>query len=556
MALMINAAPHFPKPTNSPFIGFAPGTPERSVLEKELLRMVCRPIDIIPSVPLWINGPVESFHKTQIFAPHNLGRTICFVNLANEKNVHHAINTVLAAREEWSQIPWFMRLNIFQRAARLLETKYMIPMVAAVMEDYSKNPYEAFIDVQELVDFWNFNVYYAYTIYQEQPQSTRDAQNLLDYRPLEGFVFAASPNNFLAINGNLASAPLIMGNVVVAKPPTEVAHSYHMALNILFEAGLPHNVLSVIYGDEEMIGNIVFEHRELSGLHFTGSTETFIKLSQRIVNNYRKYRDYPRIAGETGGKDWLVVFDDHDPKETATAIIGGGFGAQGRKCSSTSRVYMTKKMWERVSRALINEMTNIFVGDVVANLSNYLGAIINKQEYEKVKAYIERLRAHHDGQDGIITEMYQTPLCTPPSSQGYFITPTIAVTTDPLYESMQEEIFGPVVTVCPMDKQDFDATVLSLCDSTSPYALTGAIHVRDIKKFCDALQRLRYAAGNKYNKWSTGAVVDQQPFGGSRMSGTNNKVGWRLNLYQWTTLGTIGLTHVLPTDFRPSYLKR
>lgn len=547
---MFNAVINFPKPASSPFISFAKGTPERAQLEKEIEEMVVK-FPRTYAIPLWIGEPIYIGSSVFVCAPHDLSRNISHVNQANKRHVIEAINMVLDARKSWAKIPWELRLQIFQQAARLIETKYMIKMVFAVMEDYSKNPYEAFIDVQELVDFLNYGVYYASQIYSKQPQSNRDMQNFLDYRPLEGFVFAASPNNFLAINGNLACAPLIMGNVVIAKPPTEVAKSYNMFLNILLESGLPHNVLAVLYGDEEMIGDMIFEHPSFSGLHFTGSTETFIKLSQRIANNLDKYHDFPRVVGETGGKDWLVVYDDHDPVVTATAIVGGGFGAQGRKCSSTSRVYITHEMWQKVFPIVKKFMLEIKVGDVT-NLENYVGALINKQEYDKVTGYLSRATQRFLHKDEVV-DLFITPMT--PEPLGHFIQPTIIVTNNPHYETMVNEVFGPVVTVYPMAKDDFEKNVLQLCNETSKYGLTGAIHTRGRQKFYEALEALRYAAGNVYNKWTTGALVDLQPFSGARKSGTNSKVGWDQNLYQWVSPRTIGLTHNLPTHFAPPYLK-
>jgi len=551
MALLLNALPKIRKPDNSPFISFEPGSSERIRLQQEIENLRSKDKDNPEILPLWINGPVVTDQTAPCIVPHDFKRELARYCEAREEDVNKAIQTVLEARERWSQIPWPMRLFIFQRAARLLEKKYLIPMVAAVMEDYSKNPYEAFIDVQELIDFLNFNCYYAYKIYREQPDSNTDTFNMLDYLPLEGFVFAVPPNNFIAINGNLASAPLIMGNVVVVKPSEDVVYSCHLFLKILLEAGLPKDVLAVINGDEKMIGEIALSHPELSGVHFTGSTETFELISKYVADNLSRYRGYPRIVGETGGKDPLLVYDDHNPVETAAAIVVGGFGAQGRKCSSTSRVYMTDDMWGKIKPIVDSFLREIKVGDV-GDFRNYLGAVINENEFRKIKDFISKSRNDWTIKKdvirmsgGIFHNIY-----------GWFVQPTIIVTTNPDYPTMQKEIFGPVVTICILSKERFEKEVRSICNQTSSYGLTGAIQVEDMLTFCEALQELRYVAGNIYNWKTTGAMVNAQPFSGGRKSGTNSKVGWHLNLRQWVHPRTISLTYVKPTEFEPPYLSR
>lgn len=552
MTLLTNAFPKIKEPENSPFVAFEKGSKERAALELEIEKIRKSKPEVLP---LWIGGPVKTSAKAICVAPHDFKRVLAEYCVCSEKDAHNAIKTVLDARKAWSQIPLEARLGIFQKAARLLETKYLFKMVAAVMEDYSKNPYEAFIDVQELVDFWNFNCYYASTIYQEQPRSNNDTSNMLDYRPLEGFVYALPPNNFIAIEGNLPTAPLIMGNVVIVKPSSDVVYSFHLVLKILLEAGLPKNVLAVLHGDSKMISDIILDHPMLSGVHFTGGTETFKEIRWKIAQNEYKdlYKNFVRIVGETGGKDFIVVFDDHDPVETAATMVIGGFGYQGRKCSATSRVYMTCEMWEKVRPELSKFMKLIKVGDV-ADFSNYMNAMINEKEFRKSEAYIERAWADSEKSDeGAVCVFYSGRNY---SSKGWFIYPTIIVTKDPHYVTMREEIFGPVITVCVLPQKNYKARVLKLCDETSPYALTGAIHTNDALTFCEALQELRYAAGNIYNAKTTGAMVGAQPFSGSRKSGTNSKVGWRLNLYQWADPRTISITKVKPTDFAPPYLDR
>lgn len=556
--MMLNAAPIVPKPQNSPFVSFAKGTTEREKLGAAISFLRGTTSCFSSEVPLWIEGPVYT-NKTRVcLVPHDLNRRLGIYNAAEEGHVHDAIRTVLTAKEKWSRLHWFLRLSIFQRAASLLEKKYLIPMVAAVMEDYSKTPYEAFIDVQELIDFWRFNSYYAYTIYQEQPDSNTDTQNMLEYRPLEGFVFAVSPNNFVAINGNLCTAPLMMGNTVIAKPSSDVVYSFNLVLQILLEAGLPHDVLAVLYGDSKMIGDIVLDNEMLSGVHFTGGTETFKEIRWRIAQNeYQdKYRNFVRIVGETGGKDFIVVYDDHDPVQTASAIVVGGFGAQGRKCSATSRVYMTEVMWAKVKPHLERFMQMIKVGDV-ADFRNYMGAIINKREYFKIVDYINVANMHLSDKAYENLGVKEILGGYSSSDNGYFIRPMVIVTKNPNYPTMKEEIFGPVVTVCLLPKEKFEnGEVLKICDRTSPFALTGAVQTNDIYQFSEGLEELRYAAGNVYNWKTTGAMVNAQPFSGARMSGTNSKVGWRLNLYNWIDARTISLTHVKPEDFAPPYLDR
>ncbi len=548
MTLMLNTLPQIRKPINSPFISFAKGTKERESLLKEIENITnAKP----ETLPLWINGTVlTKTEKRTCIAPHNFNFILAYYATASEEYVVKAIETVLSARKKWLTLPWQFRLSIFQTAARLLETKYLYKMVAAVMEDYSKTPYEAFIDVQELIDFLNFNCYYASTIYAEQPDSNVDTLNLLDYRPLEGFVYAIPPNNFVAIEGNLPTAPLIMGNVVIVKPSSDVVYSFHLVLKILLEAGLPKDVLAVLHGDSKMISDIILDHPMLSGVHFTGGTDTFKELRWKIAQNEYKdlYKGFVRIVGETGGKDPIVVFDDHDPVATAAAIVVGGFGAQGRKCSATSRVYMTNEMWQKVRPVLLKFMETIKVGDV-ADFKNYMGAIINQRECAKIVKYIRNAFNPSEG-EGVL-EVLGGSFST---SIGWFVHPTVIVTKNPHYLTMEEEIFGPVVTICTLPQRKFEERVLKLCDETSPYGLTGAIHTDNIYTFCEALDELRYVAGNMYNWKTTGAMVNAQPFSGSRKSGTNSKVGWRLNLYQWTEPRTIGQTLVKPTDFAPPYL--
>lgn len=555
MIFMPNALPKISKPENSPFVNYAKGSKERLELEKEIERIRNFKVsEAEHNISLWINGPV--FSGTSLLrpcvVPHDRYRSLGDYSTVCEKDVHQAIDTVLKARDDWSQVHWFVRLHIFRTAARLLETKYLHRMVAAVMEDYSKNPFEAFIDVQELIDFLSFNTYYASEIYREQPDSNRDTSNMLDYLPLEGFIFAVSPNNFIAINGNLCTAPLIMGNVVVAKPSSDVVYSFNLFLQILLEAGLPKNVLSVIYGDSKVIGDIVLEHKMLSGIHFTGGTDTFNTMWRKVGLNIDHYRNYPELVGETGGKDAILVYNDVEPMQSAVSMAVGGFGAQGRKCSATSRVYMTKEMWGRVKPHLISVMDKIKTGDV-ADFTNYMGAIINEREFKKISAYIDGAKKFMLEKPDELVEVLSGK-CIPPS-HGWFIPPTVIVTTNPHYQTMSEEIFGPVITVCVLPQERFDIEAKKLYDETSPYALTGSVHTNNVLKFCEALHELRFAVGNIYDDRTTAAMVNYQPFSGLRKSGTDSKVGWSKNLRKWTRERTICL-RTNKTTFPPSYLDR
>ncbi|KKU51211.1 MAG: 1-pyrroline-5-carboxylate dehydrogenase [Parcubacteria group bacterium GW2011_GWA2_47_10] len=540
---MVNACPVIPKPQNSPFVSFAKGTKERDLLQREIERSRSKKHLDSSAIPLWINGPVVTGTKRYCIVPHNLKQGLGLYSVASEYHVARAVETVLAARDRWVQAPWFMRFHIFRKAARLIETKYLIPLVTAVMEDYSKNAFEAFIDVQELIDFLNFNVYFAYELYSKQPDSNADTFNMINYSPHEGFIFAVSPNNFIAINGNLCTAPLIMGNVVIAKPSSDVVYSFNMFLNILIEAGLPRDVLAVLYGDSKVIGEMLLDHPMLAGVHFTGGTDTFNAMNRTVGQNIEKYKNYPKIVGETGGKDPIVVYDDHDPLQTATAIVVGGFGAQGRKCSATSRVYMTQGMLVRVLPHLKKYLGMIKVGDV-ADFRNYMGAIINEREFKKINEYINRAHLDKDAKSILSGKVGF-------ASNGYFIPPTIILTTNPDYVTVREEIFGPVVTIVTIPEERFEKEVLDICDRTSPYALTGAVHTGDVLKFCEALQKLRYAVGNFYDDRTTAAMVNAQPFSGGRKSGTNSKVGWWPNLMNWVNMQTVCL-RLSKTTFPPA----
>jgi 1-pyrroline-5-carboxylate dehydrogenase len=546
----INGIPKFPKPENSPFEGYKKDTEAEKRLRAEIvkLRNTYR-YGARAVLPLYIGGKeVYATTLKQALVPHRKGAVLAEYCCATEDQVKEAIEGVLAARAMWAGIPWQEKLFIFWTAADLLEKKYRETMVAAVMEEFSKSPFEAFIDVQELIDFLRFNVYWAQEIYAEQPDSTFEDFNMLDHRPLEGFVFALPPNNFIAIGGNLPTAPLIMGNVVVAKPSSDVTYCFHQFLSILWEAGLPKEVLAVLHGDSRMIGKTIMSHKDLSGIHFTGGTDTFNSLFKTTAENVDGYTDYVRIIGETGGKDFIVVLNDADLADTATAIIVGGFGYQGRKCSATSRVYICEKEWALLRPLLIGWMNKIKVGDVL-DFSNYMNAIINEREYRKLVRYIEQART--DASRNWVKELVGGGYS---EENGWFIHPTLIVTDDPNYKTMEEELFGPIVTICVLPDEMTDDELFALCNQTSPYALTGAVHTTSIKRLSNGLNKLRHAAGNIYRWKTTGARVGKQPFGGARKSGTAGKVGFITNLRNWVSPRTISLMTSPPKNPFPPYL--
>lgn len=552
----MNGSVYIHEPPNVPMIHFEKGNVEREKLITAIddLRSK-KPIKL----PLWIGGePIYTESFSLCIPPHDMSRVLAEYAIADDLLVECAIQATLQAKKQWEQIPWHMRLNIFRKAAYLLEHKYFYDAVAVVMEDFSKNPYEAMIDVVELIDFWNFNPYYASEIYQEQPRSSTNDFNFMDYRPWEGFIAAFPPNNFVAIALNLPTAPLIMGNVVVCKPAPETIFSFHFMLNILHEAGLPKNVLAILHGDEKMIGGILLHNPYLAHVHFTGSMQTMHTLIETVGKNIRNYHGSPEVIGEAGGKNFMIVYDDADIQEVAAAIVQSAFGYQGRKCSALSRLYLTYEKWVQIKPILFGFMSEIRTGDV-ADFANYLGAIINEQEYRKIVGYIKRTRVlpstitmldgghGHDKKGMWIRQSYYK------NEKGYWVEPTIIVTNNPSSPTMTEEIFGPVLTVYPMGQKEFTETVMHLCND-NPYRLTGAVHTSDIATLSDAINDLRFAAGNLYDCRTTGAVVNRQPFGGSGKSGSNSKPGSKLNLYRWVNPQSISLMNLKPTHFAPAYL--
>jgi len=553
----VNGTIRFPKPQNASMVQFEKGTVERQHLNDAIIRLRTR--EEIPTLPLVING--ECIFDSSVYGkcipPHDITRELARYAHAHTGQMKDAIEGVLHAQTKWQSLPWHLRLHIFRKAAYLLEHTYFYDAVAVVMEDFSKNPFEAMIDVVELIDFWNFNVHFASEIYQEQPESSAGDLNFMDYRPWQGFIAAFPPNNFIAISLNIPTAPLMMGNVVVCKPAPETIFSFHFMLNILHEAGLPLDVLAVLHGDEQMIGNMLLDSPHLAAVHFTGSTQTMHKLVATVGQNICRYNGFPEVIGETGGKDFMIVYDDANSYEVAAAIAQSAFGYQGRKCSALSRLYLTHEKWSEIEPILVGFMNEMKAGDV-ADFSNYLGAIISEQEYQKIVGYIQRTRVLpstviiHEQKIQHREDTWQHPSYYK-NEKGYWVKPMIIVTNDPHSPTMMQEIFGPVLTVYPMKREEFALAALQLCND-NPYRLTGAVQTSNILTLSEAIRGLRFAAGNLYDCRTTGAVVNRQPFGGSGKSGSNSKPGSKLNLYRWLNPQSVSLMNTKPVHFAPAYL--
>ncbi len=532
-----------PFPKNEPILTFAPGTKERIEVKKEIEKISNQEIEI----PLIIGGKeIKTGQLGECRLPHEHGKVIGRYHKAGEKEIEMAIESALKAWEEWQAMPWYQRVSIFMKAAELLSKKYRYFMDAVVMLVHSKNPFQAEIDIAELIDFWRFNARYAWEIYREQPISPTGFWNRLEYRPLEGFIFAVPPFNFISIGGNLPTAPALMGNVVLWKPASTVVYSNYFIMKILQEAGLPDGVINFIPGNSSMIGKKVFESPYFAGVHFTGSTRTFQYMWKTIGQNISKYRTYPRIVGETGGKDFVFVHPSADVKAVATALLRGAYEYQGQKCSAASRAYIPSSMWNELKEIMVEEVKTMKMGGP-ENFTNFITAVIDKPSFDKICNYIQIARDDAD------TEIVFGGKCD--DSVGYFIEPTLVLTKNPKHKLMQEEIFGPVLTVYVYPDEKYEET-LHLCDETSPYGLTGSIFATDRYAIELAEKVLRHAAGNFYiNDKPTGAVVAQQPFGGSRASGTNDKAGSKLNLIRWTSVRAIKETFNPPVDYRYPFLK-
>jgi 1-pyrroline-5-carboxylate dehydrogenase len=543
---MSNAFFNVPKAVNEPVKSYAKGSPERAALLKEYERMYHQhPIDI----PMYIGSKeIRTEAKKRMAPPHEHEKTIGHFNYGDSSHVHAAIDAALEARTAWANLPWQDRAAVFLRAADLLAGPFRDRMNASTMLAQSKNVFQAEIDAAcELIDFFRFNVQYMTQIYKEQPESLPGMWNRLEYRPLEGFVFAVTPFNFTSIAANLCAAPAMMGNVVVWKPAETQVYSAQIIMELFKEAGLPDGVINMVTVDGPTAGDIVFNHKEFAGLHFTGSTAVFRALWKTIGSNLEKYRSYPRIVGETGGKDFVVAHGSANPLEVATALARGAFEFQGQKCSAASRAYIAASIWPAVKQSLVEQVNSFNIG-TPGNTSNFVNAVIDERAFDKIAGYIDFCKGQSDAEI-IAGGTYD-------KSTGYFINPTVVVTTNPAFRTMVEEIFGPVLTIFVYEDSQFEET-LTLVDATSEYALTGSIMAKDRYAIDLATKALENAAGNFYiNDKPTGAVVGQQPFGGARGSGTNDKAGAAMNLLRWVSARTIKETFVTPTDYRYPFLEQ
>jgi 1-pyrroline-5-carboxylate dehydrogenase len=540
---MNNAIYAIQKPDNEPLLTYAAGTPERAALEKELKKISTETIEI----PLIINGkPVKTGETGKVVMPHDHGHVLATYHQAGKKEAEEAVGAALKAKEAWLTLSWIERASIMLKAAELLSKKYRYTIVAATMLGQSKTVHQAEVEAAcETIDFLRFNAYFAGQIYGEQPFSSTDQLNRVEYRPLEGFVYTISPFNFTAIASNLNMSVALMGNTTVWKPATASLLSSWILMKVFMEAGLPAGVINFLPGQGSVISSAVMSHPDLGGIHFTGSNGTFNTLWKTAAGNLEKYKSYPRIVGETGGKDFIMIHNSARPLEAATAIIRGSFEYQGQKCSASSRVYIPRSLWPEISSLLKRQASEIKMGDP-ADFSTFMNAVIDEKSFDNIMRFIELARRSPDceivhGGSG-------------DKSKGYFIEPTIILTTNPDFITMKEEIFGPVVTLYIYEDEKYEET-LHLCNETSPYGLTGSIFSTDRSAMVRACQVLRFAAGNFYlNDKPTGAMVGLQPFGGARASGTNDKAGGRLNLFRWTSPRTIKETFLPATDFRYPYM--
>ncbi|MFO0385429.1 MAG: L-glutamate gamma-semialdehyde dehydrogenase [Flavobacteriales bacterium] len=533
-----------PLPVNEPVRSYAPGTREREELAAAYQALYSsEPADI----PMYIGShQVYTGDKLPLTPPHEHQKVIGYLNRGNAAHVQQAIDAGLSVRQKWAAIPWEHRAAIFLKAAELLAGPYRARMNAATMLGQSKNAFQAEIDAAcELIDFFRFNVAYMQQIYEDQPGSLPGMWNRLEYRPLEGFVFAVTPFNFTSIAANLPAAPALMGNVVVWKPADSQVYSAHVIMELFREAGLPDGVINMVTPEGPVAGEIVFRHPDFAGLHFTGSTSVFRHLWKEIGQNIHLYKTYPRIVGETGGKDFIVAHPSASAAEVATAISRGAFEFQGQKCSAASRAYIPKSLWPEVRERVVQDVQSFRMGSPI-DFRNFINAVIDRRAYDKIKGYIDYIRAQSDA------EIIAGGECD--DSEGYFIQPTVVHTTNPKFRTMCEEIFGPVITIYVYE-DDLWAETLHLVNHTSEYALTGAIFSGDRYAIDQAMRILENAAGNFYiNDKPTGAVVGQQPFGGARGSGTNDKAGSYLNLIRWVSPRTVKETFVPPADYRYPFL--
>jgi 1-pyrroline-5-carboxylate dehydrogenase len=532
-----------PPPRNEPVRDYAPGSPERASLQVRLEQMKHER----PEIPMVIGGKdVTTGTLKQAVMPHDIDHVLADVHQGGAKEVEQAIEAAGEAWEDWHRLPWEDRASIFLRAAELLAGPWRDTLNAATMLGQSKTAHQAEIDAAcELTDFWRFNPWLMTRMYEEQPMSSPGAWNRMEYRPLEGFVFAVTPFNFTAIGGNLPTAPALLGNTVVWKPAGTAMLSAYYTMRLLQEAGLPDGVINLVYGPGQEIGDAALASPDLAGVHFTGSTVVFQSMWKTIGANIENYRSYPRIVGETGGKDFIVAHPTASAEEVATAIVRGSFEYQGQKCSAASRVYAPANIWPELKERLVEQVNELKVGDV-SDFSNFMGAVIDANSLKTQQEAIEEAKKHAKTKvlvGGGIDD-----------SEGYFVEPTVIETQDPNFRLLRDELFGPVVTAYVYPESKWEDT-LELIDRTAPYGLTGAIFSDDRRAVIEAEDKLRYAAGNLYlNDKPTGAVVAQQPFGGSRASGTNDKAGSMWNLIRWVTPRTIKETFLPPTDYRYPFM--
>jgi 1-pyrroline-5-carboxylate dehydrogenase len=534
---------HLPQPVNEPVRDYPPGSPERASLKARLDEMAGRQIEI----PMVIGGEeVRTGRTADVVMPHDHQHVLGQYHQGGEAEVTRAIAAAADARREWAELSWEARAAVFLRAAELLAGPWRDTMNAATMLGQSKTAYQAEIDAAcELADFWRYNVSYMHRLMSEQPISSPGIWNRIEYRALEGFVFAVAPFNFTAIAGNLPTAPAMMGNTVVFKPASTAVYAAHFLMKIYEEAGLPPGVINMVLGSGREIGDPVLAHPDLAGIHFTGSTAVFQGMWRSVAGNIDRYRTYPRLVGETGGKDFIFAHPSADPAAVVTAVVRGGFEYQGQKCSAASRIYAPSNLWPQMRDALAEQVSEIKMGDV-RDFRNFMGAVIDKPSYETQK---EAVGLATGAEDASVVVGGDTD-----DSKGWFVSPTIVETSDPGFDLMRRELFGPVVTAYVYDEKRVDDT-LDLVDATSPYALTGAVFATDRRAIEHAATALRNAAGNFYvNDKPTGAVVGQQPFGGARASGTNDKAGSMWNLIRWVSARTIKETFVPPTDYRYPFM--
>jgi 1-pyrroline-5-carboxylate dehydrogenase len=532
-----------PPPVNEPAHSYAPGTPERPALKARLDELASRPIEI----PLIIGGEeIRTGRTSTAVMPHDHRHVLATWHMAGPAEVKLAIDSACEAWTTWSVTPWEERAAVFLRAAELLSTTWRSTLNAATMLGQSKTAHQAEIDSAcELIDFYRFNAWFAERIYDDQPISSASVWNRSEYRPLEGFVYAVTPFNFTAIAGNLPGSPALMGNVVLWKPSSSAIYSAYWLMRLLEAAGLPPGVVNFIPGEPGAVTGALIDHHDFAGLHYTGSTGVFQDLWRTIGANLKGYRSYPRIVGETGGKDFIVAHASADPDALRTAIVRGAFEYQGQKCSAASRVYIPQGLWSRMGKALIDEIESIAVGDV-RDFRNFMGAVINQNAFKSHSGYIERAR-RAAGVEVLAGGAVD-------GSKGWFVRPTLIQAEDPRYETMCEEIFGPVVSLHVYPDRQWTET-LELVDTTSPYALTGAVFANERAAIRQASERLRHSAGNFYvNDKPTGAVVAQQPFGGGRASGTNDKAGSAMNLLRWVSARSVKETFAPPTDYRYPFM--